>query len=561
MSSITDLRFWYDVGYTDGCIEVPRESDTLPTADVTITGTVNPSKDRMFSQLRISEAFSELINASYLRVTFDMNNGTDQTFYGWVDSVSVQSDTEDYPVTIVDWHIDLWRTYLSKAEFGSGMVKRRPTSTDIPPQSYPHRFMTPTTILNLSSVRNTHIWWVFARYNVTQQSQTSSWWLIAPVSISSTSAKLCISGSADNVCPSLDEWASGKWDELMDLSPTQISFMFISPVPPFDYTGNGSSSSPISFTNPSSGYGVRAVGQRFCYFNDGAVLGEEIVQNLTFDVETNDTQTVVITGFDGEPIGALPWGFNCVKYGVRVIASSNTGAVQVRLMRSEDDTNTTELNVMGFVFTAICPTLELGSNAWSDYVYSGARNAEIRQRELNTEAQAVQGGISTGTSAVTGALSGAMMGAMAGAVGGPVGMLAGALIGGVGSALASGISTGANYLYQSNSLNDQMQAISDYSASRQFSTQLLAGSGFDFLETPYKGLKAMVMEWDSYSQEQRTNDIDMYGANVSEPTQSCQSLIDAGGPLQIVNLVVRGDIPVQAKQYFRQRFASGVRIV
>ena len=558
MSGITDLRFWYDVGYTDGCIEVPRESDSLPTADVIITGSINPSKDRMFSQLRISEAFSELINASYLRVTFDMNNGTDQTFYGWVDSVSIQSDTEDYPVTIVDWHIDLWRTYLAKAEFGSGMVKRRPTSTDIPPQPYPHRFMTPTMILNLSSVRNTHIWWVFARYNVTQQSQTSSWWLIAPVNIASPSAKLCISGSADNICPSLDEWASGKWDELMQLSPTQISFMFISPVPPFDYTGAGTSSSPISFISPSSGYGVRAVGQRFCYFNDGAVLGEEIVQDLTFDVQTTDTETAIITGFDGEPIGALPWGFNCVKYGVRVIASSNTGAIQVRFMRAGDDTDTTELNALGFVFTAICPTLELGSNAWSDYVYSGAREAEIRQRELNTESQAVSGGISTGTSAITGAVSGALLGS---AIMPGVGTLAGALIGGIGSALASGISTGANYLYQSNSLNDQMQAISDYSASRQFSTQLLSGSGFDFLETPYRGLKVMVMEWDSYSQEQRTNDITMYGANVSEPTQSCQSLVDAGGPLQIVNLVVRGDIPVQAKQYFRQRFASGVRIV
>lgn len=558
MSSITDLRFWYDSGYTDGCIEVPRESDSLPNADVIITGSVNPSKDRMFSQLRISESFSELINASYLRVTFDMNNGSNQVFYGWVDSVSIQSDTEDYPVTVVDWHIDLWRTYLSKAEFGSGMVKRRPTSTDIPPQRYPHRYMEPTTVLNLSSVNNTNIWWVFARYNVTQQASTSSWWLIAPVSIVSPSSKLCISGSADNICPSLDEWASGQWDELMQLSPTQISFMFISPVPPFNYTGNGSSSSPISLTNPSSGYGVRAVGQRFCYFNDGAVLGEEIVQDLTFDVETTDTETAVITGFDGEPIGALPWGFNCTKYGVRVIASSNTGAVQVRFMRSTDNTDTNTLNALGFVFTAICPTLELGSNAWSDYVYSGAREAEIRQRELNTESQAVSGGISTGTSAITGAVSGALLGS---AVMPGVGTLAGALIGGIGSALASGIGTGANYLYQSNSLNDQMQAISDYSASRQFSTQLLAGSGFDFLETPYKGLKVIVMEWDSYSQEQRSNDIAMYGANVSEPTSSCQNLVDAGGPLQIVNLVVRGDIPVQAKQYFRQRFASGVRIV
>ena len=41
----------------------------------------------------------------------------------------------------------------------------------------------------------------------------------------------------------------------------------------------------------------------------------------------------------------------------------------------------------------------------------------------------------------------------------------------------------------------------------------------------------------------------------------CTALISAGGPLAIENLVVRGPIPAEAKQYIKARFANGVRII
>lgn len=555
MSSITDLRFWYDVGYTDGCIEVPRESDTLPTADVIVTGSVNPSKDRMFSQLRISEPFSELINASYLRVTFDMNNGTDQTFYGWVDSVSVQSDTEDYPVTVVDWHIDLWRTYLPSAVFGSGMVKRRPVSDTIPPQSYPCRFWLPGGRENISDTHNTNVWWVLIRYN--QAGTTaSSWWVTYPISSTSPSRRLQV--DATGVAPSADETMSAKWDELIGVSPDSISAVYLSHVPPFDYDGNGTTDHITIKPSRSGIWATRVIGECTVWQSDGADTFDAITKTFTLgrSFTTTDTTTCIVTGYDGEPIGTLPWGITVSSVEKRVIASTDGCAVEFRFLSSTIDEQ--ESNAMGCVFVVSNPALDLCSNAWSSYVYSGAREAEIRQRELNTESQAVQGGISTGTSAITGAVSGALLGS---AIMPGVGTVAGALIGGIGSALASGISTGANYLYQSNTLNDQMQAISDYKASRQLSTPLLSGQGMDVMFNGITGCNIITMDMESYSAEQRSNDIAIYGANVSEPTLSCQSLIDAGGPLQIVNLVVRGDMPVQAKQYFRQRFAQGVRIV
>lgn len=53
----------------------------------------------------------------------------------------------------------------------------------------------------------------------------------------------------------------------------------------------------------------------------------------------------------------------------------------------------------------------------------------------------------------------------------------------------------------------------------------------------------------------------MYGAHVTEPMSSCQSLINTGGPLQIVNMTVGGSIPVEAKEYMKTMFANGVRLV
>lgn len=562
MSTISTLKLWRDPGYTEGCLEVPPFSKSLPTADLTLTD-LNPSKDRLFSEVRVTEPYETLYDMCYLQATYNMNNGNDVTFYGWIDAVSCQSDTDGYPITTISWHVDMWRTFGSKAVFGSGMVKRRPVSGDMPPQEYPHRYMLPDTRYWLTSYKNTDVWWAFVRRNVNTSGATSSKWMIWPVNIGNPSATLKIEAGGYDA-PSLDELVSGEWDELLALNPEEVSFVGVSPIPPCDYTGSGASNYAITL-NPTTNadWTYRAIGQRGCWYVSDADAMEEL--NITFSLGTKpmttDTTSFVVTGFDGEPIGTLPWGIEFESIMVRNIPSSNGLAVQVRFIRTNEETDTQYSNVVGGVFSCICPTLELGSNAWSSYVYSGARQAEMMQRQLNSEAQAVQGGISTGTSAVTGALSGAMMGAVAGAAGGPVGMLAGALIGGVGSALASGISTGANYAYQTGTLNDQMQAVSDYAQSHQASVQLLSGSGTDFCVNPYKGMLLVRMSWDDYSQEQRQNDLDLYGCSVSEPTSSCQSLVNAGGPLQIQNLVVTGDIPTQAKTFFRDRFSKGVRIV
>ena len=88
----------------------------------------------------------------------------------------------------------------------------------------------------------------------------------------------------------------------------------------------------------------------------------------------------------------------------------------------------------------------------------------------------------------------------------------------------------------------------------------LLGTGFD----PFnygQPITAVTMWSDAYSRNQREQDLAINGAKVSEPRQDITSLINAGGPLQILNPVVTGSIPTPAKEYIKQRLESGVRII
>ena len=88
----------------------------------------------------------------------------------------------------------------------------------------------------------------------------------------------------------------------------------------------------------------------------------------------------------------------------------------------------------------------------------------------------------------------------------------------------------------------------------------LMGTGFDPLNYG-QPITAVTMMPDAYSRNQREQDLTINGAKVSEPRQDITSLIDAGGPLQILNPVVKGSIPTPAKEYIKQRLESGVRII
>lgn len=550
MSTVTQIRMWNDIGYTEGCLEVPRKGASIPQPTYTVSD-LNISVQDMFSRMKLKAPYTSLMNISYLEMTVDMNNGSDLAIYGWVDSVSLSSDTDGYPMTTVEWHVDYWRTYLNGAVFGSGMVRRRPllSNDSVPPQSYPYRYL---EYEGLASTTFSNIWWVVLSV-VTSGETSTNMWHAFPVNRYSPSSRLSIQGGS---VPSLDEVANGKMDELLGLNPESIAYGFISPIPPSSYTGTGTPDDPIKGL-----VGWASASQDVtCFVAQGAdVFGGSAVTAGVGTLKTDDENIYMICGPQGESYGTLPWGIEVNGMEWRLVVDSTSAYIALRFFK--DVLDPAVCQSQGTVFNIPCSSIPVTSNAWSSYVYSGSRQAEIDLRRLQAESQAVSGGISTGVSAVSGALSGAMMGAMAGTVGGPIGMLAGAAIGAGTSALTGALTTGAKYAYQTGQYADEMQSVSDYQASHQANSILLNGGSFDSMFNGTGGMCVIHMKKDTYSLQQRQNDIDLYGVNVSEPMTSCQSLVDAGGPLRITNLTVRGNIPVEAKQYFRNRFTKGVRMI
>ena len=548
MSTITQIRLWYDTGFTEGCTEVPKINGSLPTPSLTYDASFTPSTSDIFSRLKLRVPYTTLMNCSYLAISLDMNNGADKVFYGWIDKVNIISDTESNPLTEILWHVDLWRTYISSVTVGSGMVNRRPllTNDSVPPQNYPFRYTisadTPVALIDDS------LWYIIFTFNwkytqvVTNDDGTTTETNIVsagtgyfPISYSSPSARQAVGTFS---APSFNEVIKGEWDELLGMDPESIKGTFLSPMKPH-YNNVGWSSFKIP--------GVEAPLCGFYKATSPDCISET---SYTFNsaISTDDVNSYYITGFDGEIIGELPWGMPITQLNKRLIIDSSAAYLQIRAGDIKSHVN-------GVCFTIPLPPVEVSSNSWSSYVYSGARASDIAQKR--TEAD--QARESTYVSTISNVSSSVASSAMLGSLGGPVGSLGGALIGGASSLISGTVGAEANYALTTK-YNDAFQNITDYRTARQTDGLIMSGSGFDAVRFGQKPTIIKAVK-DEYSVQQRANDISLYGVHVSEPRSSCQSLIAAGGPVQITNAVVKGSVPVEAKQYIRQRLAQGVRMI
>ena len=52
-----------------------------------------------------------------------------------------------------------------------------------------------------------------------------------------------------------------------------------------------------------------------------------------------------------------------------------------------------------------------------------------------------------------------------------------------------------------------------------------------------------------------------FGYQVDIYEVNCQTIINAGGPLQISNLSIGGTAPIEAKRYAKQLFERGVKLI
>lgn len=542
MSTITQIRIWRDTGFTDGCTEVPRKGGSLASPTYIFDGPFNPSKDDLFSRLKLRVPYTQLMDCSYLSISLDMKNGTDKTFYGWIDSVSIISDTESTPMTQVNWHVDLWRTYLSSATIGSGMVRRRPllTGDSVPPQPYPVRYRTTTSTINLTPETSTY-WVIFIASSAKFQGApiiTGAF----PVSASSPGSNTTLSlGKA----PSFNDLVTGSWDEEIGLDPASVYGVFLSPIAPqTNMTGWGQYANEYTVTQGESSSTITYA----TYFSTS--LNSLTQYSSTIEAITpDDVDQYAIRGFDGEVIGMIPWGLEISSYTYRLVIDTTSAYLQIRFDGKDS-------HAEGLCFTIPLIPISLSSNAYSSYVYSGARQADIMQSRAEAEKSRESALVGMASNVTSSVASSAMLGSL----GGPVGTLGGALIGGASSVISGTIGAAADYALTTK-YNDVFQDITDYRIAHQSNGLIMSGTGFDSTRFGFSNITLVKLSADTYSTEQRTNDISLYGVHVSEPKTSCQSLIDAGGPVQIDNAVVTGPVPVEAKQYIRQRLAQGVRMI
>ncbi len=762
MTDITQIYFWDDPGFTDGAVEVPAFANlsTLPTPDFTsMSGDEwHPSKDRIFTELKLSIPFTVAQYFSYLKIRVEFKNGNSRTrdFYGFVDSVEILSDTDDYPAVLIKWHVDLWRTFMGSAVFGPGTVTRRSRGVSDPIQHVPSRFKRVSDrVYNLipDTLVGSGAHWAIINYTHETTggtgNVTESRIIVCPVARTPNTIyymQLSSSSTAYRV-PTLNQWLLGEYDEIFGLAPSSISSVFLSPVPPLAIaSGTGVVSDPFVVVGPSvypepetrsyagvdrpagaflgsdqvdltdgdrilfrdwesrkihtargitssgSGYsnqliatviqdGTAIVSSVGSADNPGAfisaisvddfvraVLSETVFDNLSdgdtvqfsnivglyasgsisqtinsiavgssltnilswtvsvgetvpsdteltftngtfgsywiavqgvissssvslttyseatttadYGVEikthggvdymylftktnkfaeytgslpsgltTTDTEQFVVTDLDGSVIGSIPWGLTVKDFTFRCVVSASSGYVQFRF----DGLNS---SAEGLQFTIPLPSLDITSNSWSEYNFSGQRDFDIEQRKIARDRALVEG--------LGGALAGGAQGAMIGGLKESQTFMptdrsiANASAFGLLGAGASVAGTLINYA-SAGHYNDKLQSATDMLQAKQLDSIITPGNGCDWLYygRPYQ-IRSIVP--DAYSLARFDQDVALNGISVSEPTADCTELVHGSGPLAIDNLVVRGDIPVEAKQYIKQKLNKGVRL-
>lgn len=568
---ITTLMIYKDPGYVENGIEKPGTDDVLPSPYFeSTTISYYPGSKEIFRRLKIKLSYEDLIQCSYLKMIITGSNGRKSTYYGWIDSIEYATDDASDPVTIVNWHVDPWRTYLGSAVFGAGVITRRTADDTIPPQDYSHQYVQISDSNVLINNDTSGVYWIIMNVNCKLDS-TEEYSGIRTITfpVAKSGQPLYISdGSTAYLCPTIDQLLQGNIAKYFGIDQANVYGAWISPIAPctvipetigghycYDLSGNWLAYKRNSIQGSSSSYGwfVRIA------LSNAYIARLAVVDPTTpaTTIHTSDTEAYVITDFDGQPIGTLPWGMKINAYSYRVVVADTSAYISIRFLQGSSD-DPIEAPSEGLEINIPLKSMPIPENAYSAYIYSGQAEYDRVTMEVNRNSTLQSGIAGTANSGVQGALSGAIMGGMAGAVGGPIGIGAGAAIGAVTSMLGQAISTGADYAISGDTNAKLLEATKTYQAN-QANSLMLPGSGVDWI-IHGQNISIITLEWDAYSKAQRQADIDQYGAHVYEPKSDCSDLIAAKGPIQIRNLIVTGSIPPYVKQYFINIFDKGVVI-
>lgn len=539
MAYIVRSRFWNDIGYTQDSQFV--SSATLPSSSLTLDTVMRPTADKLFSELRVPMVFPDPDGLQYCEISYNIN-GEEQVFYFWVTSTRIISDSIS-PITVITISMDLWRTYINKAKIGYGLVLGRPQSVDDPIQPITWRYRTPKNFQSLGYTgQGQGLYWVCLNYidESTDGKTTKPKTLWFPIDKGNPfiSYRIRVGINFEEPCVSLGELIDGSWDEKLGLSPQTVTSCFISPVPPFYVNGFRENIVIIDPSYPGRLEGVKRGTCGGVVSLDGSY--DEHEQTLTTPTKTTELHEVVITDLSAVPIASIPWGIDLSTYKMRVIVSQTSCYVEYRF-------NGINSHAIGTCVSIPVPAVDITSNSWSDYCYSGQRAYDKEQRRIANEQALVSG--------ITGSISGGASSAVIGGLGGKMSAKsAGLLTAGLGIA-GSIVDFAFNNMYA-----DQLQNATDQLQAKQLDSIISAGDGWDWV---YFGREVGLVEMspDDYSTERYKQSIKWAGIQCSEPWDDCTPLISAGGPVKISNLKIGGDIPVQAKSYIKSRLEQGVYIL
>lgn len=567
MSTITSLKLGV-VPITEEGVDRYRFSDNIELHFTEIYSTMedlNCSVGRVFTKMKVPVSWFTVMNANYLIADMDINNpaGSSLHIKGWIDSIDLISDSEDYPQVEIRWHFDYYEMYKSLITFGYGHIKRRPFNniSDTPVQNYPFRYLeltnTPAVKLdNAITVNNRQIWWIIINHNVQDKEGDNVYTRIRsktwPVFLNSDQCFFsCTVVPLDNPPQastrkvrgvSVKEIMFGEIDELLGIDPNDIIGVWLSPFAPSGVLisspqsptgGTGTSADPLTWSNAVAI--SKTASSAYAYFEASSETRSHMT-TFTSLIST-ETDRYVVTGLQGEKLLDLPYGMSLASANLQLYNEPDGPYIEVSFRDGSLG------NLEGCAVNIPLPSLPVNSNAWSSYVYSGKREYDIEMRTItsNTNAWRNAGGS---------AASGAMMGAF-----GPMGLALGV----AGGAAGGLISYGVEMLYT----NDEEQKQEDRLAANQPSSLILSGGSLQAAYREY-GIAIRKISPDDYSLTQIANTRNNSGVSVDEILASCDTIVKTTLPTgyySIKNLIISGNAPKEAKDYIKKKFDAGVRLL
>lgn len=572
---ISRVRLWKDCGFTEGGTRIPAIGSALPAADYDSQTTHpgvewHPESREVFTSIKFEGAFPDLFNISYIEATYEYNDGRTQLFYGWVHGCEVISDNPDHPVTRLVWVTDEWRTFNAFLVFRRGYVARRPFK--LRRQTFEPDLWLHTDVQSLVS---SHIHWVdnvkyypplYVILTYTDEDQnhqvTSTKTFFFPVSGYRPQDNIAVSDDLGNsaVSLSLSSVLTGEFDEKLGLLPERIKGIWISPISPCEFTTDQ------KYQTYSIWPGATWILETHTDASSSTVYGyyRLIPDSLTMETYAEfeisltpftptETARYVLTGFNREIVGEFPYGLITPKLNARVVITTTSAYIQYRvptIQYQQGYYGPEYAYAEGRCFTVPLPTIEVTENSWSTYLYTGQR--EYDRNALNLQsAKAMVGSVIEGASQ---AASGAAM-----SVVNPVGGLSATAAGAahVGAAVAYYAVDQMVFIPEQNRMNDAIHA-------KQSDGLLMSGSSIpDILRCGDFWMSIVKLEPNGEALGRYVNNNNAIGYEYGGYLDSTDltTLIAAGGPMQISQLEIGGNIPPRSKQIISQMFGKGVYIV